>query len=118
MTRSVIIVYVYCGSEDDKYEKARAACAEFENDVLNTHDVTTAMQGTINLRLDGVDLDSDIRKEYKLSKNRFPQFVIYDFRGKKLGSIGPGANPRVVGETIEAAKKYCEELAAKMDADD
>lgn len=113
--RAVVVLYVYCGSTERKYERAVEECSEFEADVLGQYDVTAAMQDTINLRMDGCDLSKDIRKEYKLSKNRFPQLMIYDFEGKKLASFSSNVSPEVLVEYLTAAKEHVEQLAAKLD---
>lgn len=108
----LIVLFVYCDNEEDrKFARATATSKKFEEDVLNSFPVATALQGCQLLKLDGTTMSRDVRKAYKLNSS-VPQLVLIDVDGKILFKATASTGSDALAKMITAAKDRCAEIVA------
>ena len=111
----LIVLFIYTSSEDRKFARATEASKKFEEEVLGSFEVATALQDTTNIKLNGEELSRDLRKLYGISTGA-PQIILIDPNGKALQRFNANASPETVAKTLEAAKDHVAKLVAKRDA--
>ena len=104
-----IVLWVYTNSIERRYNRAREASNTFFEEVLNTPVATAELAGCLCLKIEGVDLDRDLCREYNIRRNSYPQLLIYDHEGDHLYRLGR-CTAENVAQAIQQAKERVERM--------
>lgn len=100
----VTIVYVKCCG----CEKTKA----FEQNVLQTVEVATELQGCACISVDSDKVTRELRKAYDLP-NSAPGIAAYDTNGKRLFAVSGTTNAAALARLIKSAKEHVAKQIAK-----
>lgn len=108
----VVVLYVYTQSDERRMARAVEACAQFEQNVLNTLLVAQELQECTCVRVAYESLTDEMRREYGLLSSA-PQIVVYDFTGRRLHRGSASESAANLANRLKAAKEHNQREWAK-----
>lgn len=86
---------------------------QFEQNVLQTVEVATELQGVACISVDADKVSRDLRKAYDLPSSS-PGIAAYDINGKRLFAVTAGTSAAALARLIKSAKEHVAKQIAKQ----
>jgi len=111
--RRPIALWVYTESSERRLQRSREASYTFYEEVLNTPATTALFAECITIKIEIDGLDRDLLRSYRISRNRAPQLILFDYEGNFIGKLTERHSEETMVEAISAALEQCRAMAER-----